>query len=275
MQDFLKNILGVTDLPENPKKSELIEMMKNEILVMGLSSVFSNCTVKQLKKYATDLGLEIESNAKTVLLRCILKMKNYTAEDKAKANANKKPRKPRAKVEPGEADEMDEYVDLPRCPPPKFDWSVSQTDSEDFDEPSEQSADEEMTDVPSENEEEQSEEKKSKSGSESEEDSGDGGEFQPSSSESDSDEMSIDDKPRKSYKKRSDKKGSKSKSKKSSGKGKDKGKSSGKGKDKGRSDRDKGKSDRDKKNDKDKNKERNDKEKNDKNKSGSESEGDN
>jgi hypothetical protein len=192
--------------PAECKKSELIEMIKKEILSMGLSAVFSNCTVKQLKTFAKDLNLNVDTNAKTVLLRCILNMKDYTAEDKAKAN--RKPKVAKTKAEPGEEDPMADYVDLPRCPPPKFDWSVSESDSDDFEEKSQPSEDVDMSDVASEKSEASEVEDKEKSGSveESDDAAADGGEFVCRSSESEnSDDMDVDEKPRKSYKKRTSK----------------------------------------------------------------------
>jgi len=190
LRGFFKT-LGANAPSDEAKKSEIIALLKNEILYMGLSAIFSNCTVKQLRTYAADLGLTVETNAKSVLLRSILTLKSYTKEDKEKANASRKPKEPRPKVEAGEEDPMAEYVDLPRCPPPKFDWSVSEeSDDEMFAEPSQEEEDVEMSDVGSENSESAVEV------SEVSSDEGeDGGEYVEKSTESDTDE-SMEDTPK-------------------------------------------------------------------------------
>jgi len=147
--------------PTSKKISEMIEQVETEIHFVGLSAIFSNCTAKQLQVFAKDMGLTVESTAKTVLLRCILESKSYTAEDKPKIV-----RKPKEKKEKKEVDE-DGDVDMDmdpalRAPTPKFDWVASEDDSEDFEAATGPDAeDEEMSDVASENdepEEEQEEE---------------------------------------------------------------------------------------------------------------------
>jgi len=168
---------------EGAKKSDMITLMQTEILYFGLSAIFSNCTVKQLQTFAKDLGLSIESSAKTVLLRCILAMTNYTAADKPKVN--RKPKEPKKKKEEGSDEEMvDDDPTIPRGPPPKFDWEVSDdSDSEEFKVvPSPLDEDVEMSDVASENEE------KVKKSEASEESEGDGSEYAGGGAHTDSDD---------------------------------------------------------------------------------------
>jgi hypothetical protein len=135
------------------KTSEMIVQIETEIHYIGLSAIFSNCSSKQLQAFAKDMGLTVESTAKTVLLRCILASKSYTAEDKPKIA-----RKPKEKKEKKEEVDEDGDVDMEdpviRGPPPKFDWVASEDDSEDFEAATGPDAeDEEMSDVASENDE--------------------------------------------------------------------------------------------------------------------------
>jgi len=147
--------LGVE--PTSKKIAEMIEQIETEIHYIDLSAIFSNCTSKQLQSIAKEMGLTVESTAKTVLLRCILESKSYTAEDKPKIT-----RKPKEKKEKKDKEEVDEDGDVDmdmddpaiRGPPPKFDWVASEDDSEDFEATTGPEAeDEEMSDVASENDE--------------------------------------------------------------------------------------------------------------------------
>lgn len=138
------------------KKTDLVQMVKTEILYMGLSAIFSNCSAKDLQMYAKDLGLTIESTAKTVLLRCILSMTNYSTEDKPKVN--RKPKEKKSKEEKAEDMVMNEDPEFtaPRPLPPKFDWEVSDdSDSEEFEvKGGPEDEDVDMSDVAPEDEEE-------------------------------------------------------------------------------------------------------------------------
>jgi len=168
--------------PKESSKSDMVDLLATEIKYMGLSSIFSNCTVKQLQTYAKDLGLNIETSAKTVLLRCILAQKNYTSADKP--IVVRKPKQPKKEAKESEDDDVDMYdPEMPRPAPPKFDWHVSEEDSDDDAEDFEPNADEdgdiEMSDVASENSEKQEGEKESGS------DEDDGDEFKASSSDDD------------------------------------------------------------------------------------------
>jgi len=139
------------------KTADMVKQIETEIQYMGLSAIFSNCTVKQLQAFASDLGLTVESSAKTVLLRCILQNTSYTAEDKPKIVRKPKAKKDKAAKENADADgDMDmEDSDLPRAAPPKFDWEASEDDEGDFeaDEDASENQDVEMSDVASEDEE--------------------------------------------------------------------------------------------------------------------------
>jgi len=151
------------------KKSDLVQMVKTEILYMGLSAIFSNCTIKDLQMYAKDLGLTIESSAKTVLLRCILSMTNYSSEDKPKVN--RKPKEKKSKEEKA-ADDMEMNDDpefrAPRPAPPKFDWEVSDdSDNEEFEvKGGPEDEDVEMSDVATEDEDGEDQDDEEEDGSE-------------------------------------------------------------------------------------------------------------
>jgi len=155
-EELLKSLLERLGVVEpTATKKELIDQIQTEIHYLGLSTMFSNCTVKQLKKYTADLGLTVESSAQTVLLRCLLEMKDYKAEDKPKIA-----RKPRAPKQDTDGDtEMPEYKFEARKPF-KGDYWLSDDDEEDADFPSEEQAepDEPMTDVASEKEDEDEDE---------------------------------------------------------------------------------------------------------------------
>jgi len=150
------------------KKADLVETVKTEILYMGLSAIFSNCSAKDLQMYAKDLGLSIESSAKTVLLRCILSQTNYSAADKPKVN--RKPKEKKSKEEKADmAMNDDPEFAAPRPLPPKFDWEVSDdSDSEEFQaKGGPEDEDVEMSDVAPEDEDEaQDEEDEEEDGSE-------------------------------------------------------------------------------------------------------------
>jgi len=146
----------VTRLGAEPCKtaSDLVKQTETEIQWLGLSAVLNNCSVKQLQVFAQDLGLTVESSAKTVLLRCILENRSYTAQDKPKIV-----RKPREKKAAEEKENVDADGDFDMAPraratPPDFDWEASEDDENDFvaDETAEE--DLEMSDVASENEDE-------------------------------------------------------------------------------------------------------------------------
>jgi len=114
------------------KSSDLIEQIETEIHYLGLSAIFSNCTSKQLQAFTKDMGLTVESTAKTVLLRCILENKSYTAADKPKVV--RKPKEKKEKTPDADGDVEMDFEDDPaiRAPPPQFDWIASEDDSEDY-----------------------------------------------------------------------------------------------------------------------------------------------
>lgn len=148
--------LGI-EAAASKKTTDMVKQIETEIQYMGLSAIFSNCTVKQLQGFAKDMGLTVESSAKTVLLRCILQNTSYTAEDKPKIVRKPKAKKEKAAKETTDVDgdmDMDD-ADMPRAAPPKFDWVASEDDEEDFeaDEDASENQDVEMSDVASEDEE--------------------------------------------------------------------------------------------------------------------------
>jgi len=102
--------------PTSKKPEDLVKQIQTEIHFLGLSSFFSNFNIKQLQSYAKDLGLTVESSAKTTLLRSILTMSDWKSADHPRP-----PRKPKEVVEMkdddenGETNPNDETVD----------WSVS------------------------------------------------------------------------------------------------------------------------------------------------------
>jgi len=160
-EQLLKTVLerlGV-DQPTASAKKELIDLIQTEIHYLGLSTIFSNCSVKQLKKYITDLDLTVESSAKTVLLRCLLTMTDYKAEDKPKIV--RKPRAPKQDAD-GDTEMSAESYEFNPCKPFKGEYWWSSDDEEDGDfntdavEPKDRT-DEDMTEVASEKEEDEEE----------------------------------------------------------------------------------------------------------------------
>jgi len=188
----LKSILerlGVE--PTSKKTTEMIEQVQTEIHYLGLSTLFDGCTAKQLQACATDLGLKVESSAKTVLLRCILHQTDYKAEDKPKIV--RKPRAPKKEVDGDSemADGEEMAPPEPRKPPPKFDWVASEDDDEDFDENAPAVEDVEMSDVASEHSDDGAEE----SEEEDEENDGEYREQTPRKKEKVVEEEEADDAP--------------------------------------------------------------------------------
>jgi len=162
--------------PTGKKVSELIEQINTEIQLLGLSTILSNCNTKQLQVMCKDMGLQVESTAKTILLRCILAKTNYTAADKPKIE-----RKPRVKRETDGDIVMEEEPrkeQLQAKAVKKINWEMDDDildDSEDFEE-TEEVADVEMSDVAPEDIEEDSQ----KSEDDEDDEEEDGGNYEGS-----------------------------------------------------------------------------------------------